>query len=447
MAVPLLRFAPSPTGYLHVGNARVALINWLFARQSEGRMLLRLDDTDAERSRADFAEAIEEDLLWLGLDWDFLVRQSDRLDRYDVAAKRLRAQGRLYPCYETDEELDLKRKLQLKQGRPPIYDRAALSLGDEERSKLDAEGRRPHWRFLLEDAPIVWEDMVRGEVRFAGNHLSDPVLIREDGRPLYTLSSVVDDIELDVTHVIRGEDHVANTAVQVQLIQALGAEVPTFGHLPLLTDRQGKGLSKREGASSLRDLRDREIEPMTLNSYLARLGTPDPVKPCRALKELVAGFDITRFGRAAPKFDPDELHHLNAAILHDTPYSDVAERLWALGLQAADEAFWLAVRPNLTRLSDAVEWHRICHSTVTPDIDEPDYCRQAAELLPEEPFDDTTWKTWTSRVKEATGRKGKQLFLPLRRALTGASSGPELGALLPLIGRRRAEARLHGERA
>jgi glutamyl-tRNA synthetase len=447
MADVLLRFAPSPTGYLHVGNARVALINWLFARKAGGKLLLRMDDTDADRSRADFAEAIEQDLLWLGLDWDVFARQSDRLGIYEAAAERLKADGRLYPCYETDEELELKRKLQLKQGRPPIYDRAALKLSDEERDALEAEGRRPHWRFLLKDAPIVWSDLVRGEVRFAGNHLSDPVLIREDGRPLYTLSSVVDDINLGVTHVIRGEDHVANTAVQVQLIEALGADVPTFAHLPLLTDREGKGLSKREGALSLRDLRAREIEPMTLNSYLARLGTPDPVEACLHMDDLVAGFDITRFGRAAPKFDPDELVHLNASILHNMPFEDVASRLHSLGLDRADESFWLAVRANLAKLSDAVEWHRICHAAVTPDIDEPDYCRRAAELLPPEPFDQDTWKTWTSAVKEATGRKGKALFMPLRRALTGSTSGPELGALLPLIGRRRAEARLRGETA
>ena len=447
MTEVLLRFAPSPTGHLHVGNARVALINWLFARQSGGRYLLRMDDTDTERSRADFAEAIEKDLLWLGLDWDFQVRQSDRMERYEAAAERLRQAGRLYPCYETDEELSLKRKLQMKQGRPPIYDRAALALGEDDRARLEQEGRVPHWRFLLEDRPIAWNDLVRGEVRFSGNHLSDPVLIRADGRPLYTLSSVIDDMELDVSHVIRGEDHVANTAVQIQLLEALGGTAPEFAHLPLLTDPQGKGLSKRLGALSLRQLRDRDIEPMTINSYLARLGTPDPVEVCRDLDELLGGFDIARFGRATPKFDPDELVHLNAGVIHRMEYSDVAARLEALGLAEADEAFWLAVRPNLERLSDAVEWYRICNGRVEPDIDEPDYCRQAAELLPEEPWDGQTWGNWTARVAGATGRKGKALFRPLRRALTGSSSGPELGALLPLIGRRRAEARLMGKTA
>jgi glutamyl-tRNA synthetase len=441
-----VRFAPSPTGRLHVGNARVALLNWLWARQQGGRVLLRLDDTDTERSTRAYADGIEADLRWLGLTWDEFARQSDRIDRYDAAVERLKAAGRLYPCYETAEELELKRKLQLKSGRPPIYDRAALSLGEDARAKLEAEGRRPHWRFRLEAAPIAWDDRVQGPKHFEGQHLSDPVLLRADGRPLYTLSSVVDDLELGVTHVLRGEDHVANTAVQIQLFEALGGGVPVFAHLPLLTDAAGQGLSKRLGALGLQALREDSLEPMTLNSYLARLGTPDPVVPRRSLDELVADFDLGRFGRATPKFDPAELSHLNARLLHEMPYETLRPWLEAQGLAAVTPALWEAVRGNLERRDEVATWLRVVEGPVAPQIEDMDFCVRAAELLPPAPWDAATWKSWTGAVKDATGRKGKQLFLPLRQALTGRESGPELAALLPLIGRERAERRLRGER-
>lgn len=437
-----LRFAPSPTGRLHVGNARVALINWLYARQNGGAFLLRMDDTDEERSTAEFAEAIERDLTWLGLAWDAFARQSERTECYDLAAETLKASGRLYPCYETADELSLKRKAQLSAGRPPLYDRAALNLSEEKRAAYEAEGRRPHWRFKLEHSAIDWEDLVRGPQHFEGDKLSDPVLIREDGRPLYTLSSVVDDAELGVTHVLRGEDHVANTAVQVQLFEALGAEVPTFGHLPLLTDAEGKGLSKRLGSLSLEALRAEGLEPMTLNAYLAALGTSEHAEPALDLAELVARFDLSRYGRAAPKFDPADLDHLNARLLHILPFEAVSARLPSL-----DEETWEAIRPNLVKLDEVEGWLSICRRALTPVIEEPDYTAEAAKLLPPEPWDEETWGAWTGKLKAATGRKGKQLFLPLRLALTGLPHGPELKALLPLIGRERAEKRLRGETA
>lgn len=447
----MVRFAPSPTGRLHVGNARQALVNWLFARAQGGRFLLRLDDTDSERSTAAYAAGIEEDLRWLGLDWDEKAVQSERLDRYAAAAERLRAAGRLYACYETPEELGLKRKVALAAGRPPIYDRAALALTDEERARLEAEGRRPHWRFRLLAGEIAWEDMVRGPVSFLGEKLSDPVLIREDERPLYTLTSVVDDIELAVTHVIRGEDHVANTAVQVQLFEALSglssaggtAAVPAFGHLPLIAGAGGEALSKRLGSLSLASLREAGLEAMTVNCYLARLGTPDPVEPLADLAALAEGFDLARFGRATPKFDPAELETLNARLLHSLPFDQVADRLPA----GFDTRLWEAVRPNLTRLAEASAWLSICRGPVVPQVEDADFLRRAAELLPAEPWDEATWSTWTGAVKQATGRKGKALFLPLRLALTGLDHGPELKALLPLIGRERAEKRLAGQAA
>ncbi|WP_193371463.1 glutamate--tRNA ligase [Pelagibius marinus] len=442
-----VRFAPSPTGLLHVGNARQALINWLFARAQGGRYLLRIDDTDTERSTPEFAQAIEDDLRWLGLTWDEKAVQSERLERYSAAAERLKAAGRLYACYETPEELGLKRKVALAAGRPPIYDRGALNLSDEDRAKLEAEGRRPHWRFKLEPGEIAWDDLVRGPVSFQGENLSDPVLIREDARPLYTLTSVVDDIELEVTHVLRGEDHVANTAVQVQLFQALGgpgeARVPAFGHLSLIAGAGGESLSKRLGSLSLASLRESGLEAMTLNCYLARLGTPDPVEPLPDLAALAQGFDLSRFGRATPKFDPAELEHLNARLLHVTPFEAVADRL----PQGFDADLWAAIRPNLTRLAEAAVWQNICRGPVIPQIEDAGFARQAAELLPPEPWDETTWSAWTGAVKAATGRKGKALFLPLRLALTGLDHGPELKALLPLIGRERAEARLLGKTA
>jgi glutamyl-tRNA synthetase len=437
-----VRFAPSPTGRLHVGNARVALLNWLWARREGGSFLLRLDDTDVERSSAEFAAGIERDLTWLGLAWDAFARQSDRLDAYAAAARRLQAAGRLYPCYETADELELKRRLQLKSGRPPLYDRAALALGEAERAALETEGRRPHWRFRLDHAPVEWHDAVRGPQRFEGDKLSDPVLRRADGRPLYTLSSVVDDLELEVSHVLRGEDHVANTAVQIQLFEALGAAPPAFAHLPLLTDPQGQGLSKRLGSLALAELREEGLEPMALNAYLARLGTPDPVEPCQSLDDLAAGFDIGRFGRATPKYDPAELEHLNARLLHAMPYETLRPWLAAQGFADFDERLWLTVRGNLARRDEAGLWYRVARGTVEPVVEEPAYLAEAARLLPAEPWDAGTWKTWTEALKQSTGRKGKALFLPLRLALTGQAHGPEMSELLPLIGRARALARL-----
>ena len=449
-----VRFAPSPTGLLHVGNVRTALVTWLFARRHGGTFLLRLDDTDTERSTADFAEAIEQDLSWLGLHWDRLARQSERADRYDAGIAALKAAGRLYPCYETPEELSLKRKVLLQQGKPPLYDRAALALTDADGTRLTAEGRRPHWRFLLEAEEIAWDDRVRGAVRFHGTDQSDPVVIREDGRPLYHLCSVIDDIDFGITDVVRGEDHVANTAAHVQMFEALGAKPPRFAHLPLIADREGKGLSKRLGSLSLRALREEPgIEPMALISLLARLGTADPIEPFGEITPLIAGFDFGRFARGTPKFDVAELARLNARILHALPFDAVRDRLCDLGLPVGpdglDETFWLTVRPNLERLADIADWWRVATGPVTPVIppEDADYVAQALDRLPDAPWDRDTWSVWTGGLKQATGRKGKALFMPLRQALTGVGRGPELAPLLPLIGRDRAAARLAGQTA
>ncbi len=440
-----VRFAPSPTGMLHVGNIRLALVNWLFARKAGGSFLLRLDDTDDERSTAGFAAGIELDLTWLGLTWDRWARQSDRMDRYLEAAERLKAAGRLYPCYETAEELGLKRKSLLTRGLPPLYDRAALRLTADDRARFEAEGRRPHWRFRIEAEPVSWADLVRGPAHFGGATLSDPVLVREDGRMLYTLSSVVDDVDFRISHIIRGEDHVTNTAVQIQLFKALGGAVPEFAHLPLLTDGGGQGLSKRLGSLSVASLREEEgLEPMALLSLLARLGTADAIEPQQSLAELIAGFDMTRVSRATPKFDAEELKRLNARLLHQMPFTEARSRLVARGFAGVDERFWLAVRPNLDRLADIGAWWQVTHAPVTPTAPDLEFTRVAAALLPPEPWTEATWAVWVERIKSETGVKGKALFLPLRLALTGREHGPELKNLLPLIGRERALARLSG---
>ncbi|WP_341895013.1 glutamate--tRNA ligase [Ferrovibrio terrae] len=435
-----VRFAPSPTGRLHVGNARGALLNWLFARKSGGSFLLRLDDTDTARSTDDFAQGIEADLRWLGLDWDRFAKQSDRFALYTAATDRLKSSGRLYPCYETAEELDLRRKIQLSQKKPPVYNRAALKLTDDDRAKLEAEGRKPHWRFKLEHRITAWDDIVHGRVEIDAASLSDPVLVRSDGYPLYTLSSVVDDGDLKISHVIRGEDHVTNTAAQIQLFEALGYTVPTFGHFSLLLDADGGGLSKRLGSLSLADLRDQGYEPMALNSLLARLGSADPVEPQLELATLVAGFDLGRFSRAPARLDPHELDLLNAKLLHAMDFAAVQPRLPA----GATEAFWLAVRGNIGRLSEAADWWPVISGDIATVIEDRAVVDAAAETLPAEPWDGTTWKAWTQQISAKTGAKGKALFHPLRLALTGRDKGPEMAPLLPLIGRDRVARRLRG---
>ncbi|CAM5769676.1 glutamate--tRNA ligase [Bosea minatitlanensis] len=443
---PLVRFAPSPTGYLHIGNARPALFNWLFARRHRGRFLLRYDDTDTARSKPEYAEAIAEDLGWLGIVPDEVVRQSQRLAIYDAAAARLRAAGRLYACYETPGELDRRRKRQLARGLPPIYDRAALKLTPEQKAAFEAEGRKPHWRFLLEAREIAWDDLVRGPSHVDCASLSDPVLVREDGSYLYTLPSVVDDIETGVTHVIRGEDHVTNTAVQAQIFAALGAALPVFGHHNLLTTASGEGLSKRLGHLSLRGLRESGVEPLAVAALAVLVGTSDAVRPVESLDELAGLVELAHVSRAPAKFDEHELEALSARTLHHMPYAVAAGRLAEAGI-AGGEAFWLAVRGNLATFAEAKLWWQVVQGPVAPAVADAGFAAKAAALLPQEPFDATSWKSWTQAVAAATGARGKALFMPLRQALTGLDHGPELAALLPLIGREKALRRLAGESA
>lgn len=440
-----VRFAPSPTGFLHIGNARTALLNWLFASGKGGRFVLRFDDTDAERSKREYADATEADLAWLGVQPHEIVRQSERSALYAAAAETLKGQGRLYPCYEAPDELDRRRKRQLARGLPPVYDRAALKLTAEEKAALEASGRKPHWRFLLDHRTVSWSDLVRGEEHVDCASLSDPVLVREDGSYLYTLPSIVDDIDLGISHVIRGEDHVTNTGVQIQIFEALGGKAPVFGHHNLLTSVTGEGLSKRSGALSLKSLREDGLEPMAVASLAVLVGSSDAVRAVSSLEELGAVFDLAHVSKSAAKFDPAELDILNARLLHAMPYAEAAPRLKALGADGG-EAFWNAVRGNLGRFDEVKAWWQVVYGETTPVIadEDKDFVQAALENLPPEPWDGATWAAWTSLLKEKTGRKGRSLFMPLRLALTGRADGPELAALLPLIRREAAASRLRG---
>ena len=434
-----VRFAPSPTGLLHVGNARTALLNWLFAKKLGGKFLLRIDDTDAARSTKAFEEAIYRDLAWLGLTHDGTDRQINRLTKYSTAFYQLQASGRIYPCFETEGELERQRSLLAARKLPPVYNRASLEPANK--AKWEAEGRKPHWRFKLSRTKVSWTDLVRGAVEIDTATMSDPVLVREDGAFLYTLPSVADDIDMGISHVVRGEDHVTNTAAQIEIFQALGAALPKFAHFPLLVGAGGEALSKRLGSLSLEQLRGDGIEPLAVAAYLAKIGTSDPVEPRQTLGELAQEFDFAKIGRAPAHFVPEELEALNAKTLHAMPYSAVAASV------PQGEAFWDAIKPNLNKRGDIAQMARLVSGPVTPVIEDAALATAAAALLPPEPWDQETWGAWTKAVSAQTGAKGRGLFHPLRLALTGLEHGPELKKLLPLIGRDRSVARLKGETA
>ena len=440
------RFAPSPTGRLHVGNIRAALHNWMLAKKHGGRFLLRIDDTDAARSHEEFAIAIRADLAWLGLHPDGEERQSARFGLYEAEFAKLVDAGRVYRAYETAQELDLKRKVQLGRGLPPIYDRAALALSEADHDAMATGGVAPHWRFQLnQDAPIEWLDGIRGAQHFDPRQMSDPVVRRADGSWLYMLPSAIDDVAMEITDVLRGEDHVSNTAAQLQMFSALGAQAPRFAHEALLVGSEGK-LSKRLGSLGVDALRDAGIEPEALVALLARLGTSDPVDPKLTVEELVASFDLARFGRAPARFDEAELHRINAGIVHRLPFARVAHLLPAnLILEGMGEAAWDAIRPNLSHIGEAAEWWQVVTGPISaPQFADEDraFLADAAQQAAAFEWQPDPWHALTAALKEATGRKGKPLFLPLRRALTGRDHGPDMATLLPLIGRDAAIARL-----
>lgn len=444
----ILRFAPSPTGLLHVGNARTALVNWLFAKRHQGTFILRYDDTDLVRSKEEYASAIAQDMAWLGWHHDAVYYQSKRLHLYEEAFEKLKASGRLYPCYETPQELDFKRKRLLSMGKPPLYDRASLTLSAEQKEAYEKEGRLPHWRFLLEHRAVTWQDLARGPLSYDGASLSDPILVREDGSFVYTFCSVVDDLDMKVTHILRGNDHISNTAVQIQLLEALGGNAAdiNFGHFPLLVGENGEALSKRLGSLSLQEMRENGIEAMAISSYLAHLGTRDEITPETTLTPLIEHFDPSAFSANTPKFSPTDLKRLSAKLLHKMSYDQVKERLAHMQLAHITEEFWQMARENIETLAEVAGLWSICHGAVSPAprAQDASYLKDALALLPEEPWDENTWQTWTARLKEQTGRQGRALFLPLRWALTGLEHGPEMKKILPFMGRELAQARLRG---
>ncbi|MBQ8869839.1 MAG: glutamate--tRNA ligase [Alphaproteobacteria bacterium] len=435
-----VRFAPSPTGYMHIGNIRTALFNWLWAKKMGGKFMLRIDDTDSVRSKKEYEDYLRESLVWLGLTWEEEARQSARFEHYNEVTQKLIQQGRIYPCYETAEELEFKRKRAFAKGLPPIYDRQALNYTQEDIAKFEAEGRKPHYRFKLIQGEIAWNDVVRGWVKYEAQNLSDTIIIREDGSYLYHLPSVIDDCDFGITHIVRGEDHVTNTASQIQMFEAIGGKVPTFAHLPLLTGKEGK-LSKRLGSLGVKDLKDNGVENMTICSFLAKLGTSEAIEPFYSLEDLAQSLDFSKIGRSQPKFDEEELKHFNLKYIHTLPYETVKDRVFV------DEDFWEKIKANLEKVEDYKVWNNICNDQIEPVVEDTNFTSQAAKLLPQDNWNCDTFSVWINEVKTATGKKGKELFHPIRMALTGQENGPELKVLLLLIGYEKAFKRLNGIKA
>jgi glutamyl-tRNA synthetase len=434
----LVRFAPSPTGLLHVGNLRTALVNYLFTKSQGGQFMLRIDDTDLARSKAEYEDGLKHELEWMGLHWDRFEKQSLRFERYEEARKKLVASGHLYPCYETPEEIDVKRKMQASRGLPPMYDRAALKLSDAEKAAFEAEGRTPHWRFKMAHAPIQWHDLVRGEVSFDGAKISDPVLIREDGVALFTLSTSVDDGEHGITHIMRGEDHVSNTAVQVQVMQALGYTPPQFGHMALLKMKEGK-ISKREGGGDVQSLREEGVFPLVLASYLAKIGTSDAIELAASMQELVQQFSVSKLGRAMANYDPEEVARLNHKYWRNISYEEMQTLLpndWQR--ERVTKEIWGVIQSDVNSKADIGNWLTIIYGGVVTNLADSDaeYLEQISNFIPED-LNNNSWNEFVEKTKQETGRKGKELFMPIRNVLTAGVHGPELDRLFYILGKVR----------
>lgn len=445
----ITRFAPSPTGLLHVGNGRTALINWLYARAQGGKFILRIDDTDQERSKAEYEEGIKKDLAWLGIDWDETFKQSERLARYREAKERLIAMGRLYPCYESQEELAIKKKSLLNRNLPPIYDRAALRLTAQQKEQLESDGVLPHWRFLLEDEEIIWRDLIRGEMRFHSQYLNDPILFKSDGTMTYTLASVVDDIDYNISHIIRGEDHLSNSATHLQIFKALGAkQVPNLAHICLLYNKDQE-ISKRVGGFDIQALRNKGLDYMTINSFLAKVGTSDAISYYLRMNDLISSFDLAKFGKAPVHYDVSDLEKLNQKLIHHLPYTLAAQRLSEQEIEGVDEVFWESVKYNINLLPEIMIWSNICNKVLEPVIIDADLCKIAAELLLKDSSEQSEWSyhKWIEEIKKFTDKSGKVLFAPIRLAITGLQDGPELRYIIPMLGFKRAYARLCGQKA
>ena len=442
-----LRFAPSPTGNLHVGNARTALVNYLFCKSISGEMMLRIDDTDEERSSKEYEESIKSDLNWLGIYWETTDRQSTRIKNYKDALKKLFENGRAYRCYETQEELSLKRKAQLMSGKPPVYDRQGLSLEENDHLRYEHDGKLPHWRFKLLDEEVTWTDLIRGHCTYDMNALSDPVIMREDGRPIYTLASVVDDIDHKISHIIRGEDHVTNSAAQIQLFNALGYEAPNLGHLSLISGADGEGLSKRLGSLSLGDLKREGLESNALSSLLARLGTSDPIVFFKDIGDLIESFDLNKFSRNTAKFDINDLYLMNKKSIQSMNYEEASKRFNLIGLDEPGEEFWNTVSGNLNNFIETKIWWEVVFGEIDPLIDNQDLIQVATDTFPNESIDNDTWSKWCKKISNQSEFKGKKLFISLRKTLTGYDYGPELSKLLPLIGKEKILSRLSGNKS
>ena len=439
-----LRFAPSPTGFLHIGNARTMLLNWLFALRHEAEFILRFDDTDKQRCKQEFVDQIKQDMVWLGITYDQEYKQSDRTNLYKLAIEKLKEQGKLYSCYETKEELDFKRKRQLAIGKPPVYDRAGLNLTEAQKEQFEKEGRKPHWRFILEHKDIEWDDITHGIITVPCSSFSDPILLRENGDPVFTISGIIDDIDMGITHIIRGNDHISNTAVQLQIIEALGYNKSqlNFAHLPLLSGSLGENLSKRIGSLSLKELRENGFESMAVVNYLSRLGSPNSEDILYSLRSIGEDFNINNFGKASPKFTTDDLEKCNAKYLRNICFGQIQPRLKDIAIENITEELWNVIRSNISKLSDIDNYIKICFGEIDYMPDDLEYLTLAIELLPQDTWNNNTWSEWTENIKKRTNRKGKSLFLPLRLALTGMAHGPEMGKILPFIGYDKAYQRL-----
>ena len=428
----LSRFAPSPTGLIHIGNARSAVLNWAYINNKKGNFILRIDDTDLERSKKEYEEKIKRDLSWLGISWNKSFNQSDRKKIYDQSIEKLKNDNRLYPCFESQEELSLKKKSQLTSGKPPIYDRSSLDLTETEIKNLLQSGKKPHWRFKLENKTIEWNDLIKGKVSFESKNLSDPVLIREDETLLYHLPSVIDDIEEGVSEIIRGEDHISNTAFHIQIFEALNSTIPTFGHHPFLTDENGKGFGKRLGSLSIEKLRETGFESLTILNYLLSVGTSSNISSETDVTKLINNYNISNISNSSPKFSIEVLKLLNKEILQKYTYSDVKNKFLDLGIHA-DNNFWIFVKNNINFFSECLEWYNIIKTEKSFYAEDKEFLKDAADLLPKEPYTIDSWDEWILEINKKTGKKGKDLFMPLRMALTGKAKGPELKLLLPLL--------------
>ncbi|MBD5405516.1 glutamate--tRNA ligase [bacterium] len=438
-----VRFAPSPSGYVHIGNIKTAIFNWLFLlsekqKGNDGKFLLRIDDTDLSRTKQEYIDAVKEDVKWFGIDWDESFHQSSRFDRYNECFEKLKAEGRVYVCYETAEELEAKRKRQIARKVAPVYDRSALNLTEEDKKKLEAEGRKPYWRFKLNEGDVVFNDLVKGECKFNMKHLSDPVIIREDGTYLYNFPSVIDDMDSGITHIIRGQDHLTNTAMQIQMFEALGAKfIPQFAHYPMILNAEGHKFSKRESDISIRNLKNDGIEAMTIANILVGLGSANGGKMHKNMEELASTFALSNYGSAFSRFDMDTFYKENGKLLRVLDFDDVKDRLVSIDGRI-DAKFWNMVRGNIDKLSDISYWVNVVYGDIeAPALssDERSFLNTALSSLPVGDFDENTMKIWANAIMDATGKKGRDLYHPIRLCLTGIEYGPEMTALLPLMGR------------